>query len=197
VPYPAFAYAAMLLWTFTSSAILSSSYSLVTNSQIITRVYFSRLILPTAAIAVRLIDFMIASLSLFVIMIYYRIQFGWGLVLVPVFMLEMAILALAVGVFAAALYVRYRDVGTLLPILLQAWMFVSPTVYSASIVPPRVRFIYALNPLVGIMGGFRSAWFNLPFEWSSIIASGMISLMLLVVSLQFFHALDYRVADEV
>ena len=197
IPYPVFAYAAMLLWTFTSSAILSGSYSLVINSQIITRIYFSRLALPIAAVGVRLVDFMVASVFLIVFMIYYRVQPGWAIVMLPLFVVEIATLALALGVMTAALYVRYRDVGTLLPILLQAWMFVSPTVYSVSIVPPRLRLLYSANPLVGIMGGFRSALFNLPFDWTSIIISAMVTLILLSFSLQLFHTLDSSFADEV
>jgi len=197
IPYPVFAYAAMLLSTFISSAILSSSYSLVTNSHIITRIYFSRLALPAAAVGVRLVDFMIASLFLFVFMIYYRVQVGWAIVALPLFVAEIAVLALSIGVLTAALYVRYRDVGTLLPILLQVWMFVSPTVYSASVVPPRFRLLYSMNPLVGIMGGFRSALFNLSFDWTSIIISAFVTLVLLAFSLQVFHTLDSSFADEV
>jgi lipopolysaccharide transport system permease protein len=197
VPYPVFAYAALLLWTFTSNAILSSSYSLVTNAQIITRVYFPRLVLPTSAVGVRLVDLIIASLFLLVLMVYYHVPLGWNLVMLPVFVAEIAALALAVGVLGAALNVRYRDVGTVLPIFLQVWMFVSPTVYSPSIVPQRLRLIYSLNPLVGIFGGFRSSLFNLPFDWRSIIISALVAFPLLIFSLQIFRSLECTFADEV
>ena len=197
IPYPVFAYASMLLWTFTSSAILSSSYSLVTNSQIITRIYFSRLAFPAAAVGVRLVDFMIASVFLLVFMIYYRVQVGWTVVMLPLFVVELTVLAVSLGVLTAALHVRYRDVGTLLPVLLQVWMFVSPTVYSVSIVPARLRLIYSLNPLVGIMGGFRSALFNLSFDWISIFISALVTLVLLAFSLQIFHTMESSLADEV
>jgi homopolymeric O-antigen transport system permease protein len=197
IPYPIFAYSAMLVWTFTSTAILSSSYSLVTNSQIITRIYFPRLALPVSATGVRLVDFLIASLVLIVFMVYYGVPIGWKMLLLPALIVEMAALALAVGVLTAGLYVRYRDIGTLLPIVLQAWMFVSPTVYSAAMVPAKFRTVYSLNPLVGIMNGFRAAIFNLPFDWTSIAISAIVVAVLLVVSLQVFQMLDSSFADEV
>jgi lipopolysaccharide transport system permease protein len=197
VPYPIFAYSAMLLWTFTSTAVLSSSYSLVTNSQTITRIYFPRLVLPISSIGVRLFDFLIASLVLIVFMIYYGMHIGWGAMMLPVLIVQMAALATAVGVLAAALYVRYRDIGTLLPIALQAWMFISPTVYSFSVVPQRFRIVYSLNPLVGIMTGFRAALFNLPFDWTSIGISAIVTLLLLAGALQIFEMMDSSFADEV
>jgi lipopolysaccharide transport system permease protein len=197
VPYPIFTYSAMLVWTFTSTAILSSSYSLVTNSQIITRIYFPRLILPVSATGVRLVDFLIASLVLIVFMVYYGVPIGWRVLLLPPLIVEMTALALAVGVLMAALYVRHRDIGTLLPIVLQVWMFVSPTVYSAGVVPAKFRAVYSLNPLVGIMTGFRAAIFNLPFDWTSIIVSAIVVVVLLAVSLQVFQMLDSSFADEV
>ncbi|HYX30918.1 MAG TPA: ABC transporter permease [Pyrinomonadaceae bacterium] len=197
IPYPIFAFSAMLLWTFTSTAILSSSYSLVTNSQIITRIYFPRVILPISAIGVRLVDFTIASVVLFGFMIYYRVGVGPQILILPLLILEMTALALAVGVLTAALYVRYRDVGTLLPIALQVWMFVSPTVYATSVVPSKFRFIYSLNPLVGIMNGFRAALFNLPLDWTSVAISTVVILFLTIASLQIFQMLDSSFADEV
>ena len=197
VPYPIFAYSAMLLWTFTSTAVLSSSYSLVTNSQTITRIYFPRLVLPISSIGVRLFDFLIASLVLIAFMIYYGMRIGWGAMMLPLLIVQMAALATAVGVLAAALYVRYRDIGTLLPIALQAWMFISPTVYSVSVVPQRFRIVYSLNPLAGIMTGFRAALFNLPFDWTSISVSAIGTLLLLAVSLQIFQMMDSSFADEV
>jgi lipopolysaccharide transport system permease protein len=197
VPYPIFAYTALLLWTFTSNAVLSSSYSLVTNAQIITRVYFSRLLIPAATVGVRLVDLLIASLVLVALMVYYQVPISWSILMLPLFVIQIAVLALAVGVGCAALNVRYRDVGTVLPILLQVWMFVSPIVYSSSIVPERLRLLYSLNPLVGIIGGFRASLFSLPFHWSSILISTLVTLLLLIFSIHVFRRMETNFADEV
>lgn len=197
VPYPIFAYAALLVWTFVSNAVLSSSYSIVTNAQIITRVYFSRLLIPAATVGVRLVDLIIASLVLVALMVYYHVPLSLNVLLLPLFVIQAGALALAVGIWGAALNVRYRDVGTVLPILLQVWMFVSPIVYSSSIVPERSRLLYSLNPLVGIIGGFRAALFNLPFDWSSIIISALITLPLLIFSIHIFRRMETSFADEV
>jgi len=197
VPYPIFAYAALLIWTFISNAVLSSSYSIVTNAQIITRVYFSRLLIPAATVGVRLVDLIIASVVLVALMIYYQVHISLSILMLPLFVIHVAALAMAVGIWGAALNVRYRDVGTMLPILLQVWMFMSPIVYSSSIVPAGSRWLYSLNPLVGIIGGFRSSLFNLPFDWSSIIISVLVTLPLLVCSIYVFRRMETSFADVV
>jgi len=197
VPYPIFAYAALLIWTFISNAVLSSSYSIVTNAQIITRVYFSRLLIPAATVGVRLVDLIIASVVLVALMIYYQVHISLSILMLPLFVIHVAALAMAVGIWGAALNVRYRDVGTMLPILLQVWMFMSPIVYSSSIVPAGSRWLYSLNPLVGIIGGFRSSLFNLPFDWSSIIVSALVTLPLLICSIYVFRRMETSFADVV
>jgi len=197
VPYPIFAYASLLLWTFVSNAILSSSYSLVTNAHIITRVYFSRLLIPAASIGVRLLDFLIAFGVLAALMVYYRVPITRTVLMFPLFVVLVTALTLAVGLLAASLNVRYRDVGTVLPILLQAWMFVSPVVYSSRIVPARLRFVYSLNPLVGIIDGSRASLFDLPFDWPSIIMSAAVIVPLLVVAIHVFRRMESSFADDV
>ena len=197
LPYPIFAYTALLVWTFISNAVLSSSYSIVTNAQIITRVYFSRLLIPAATVGVRLVDLIIASLVLVALMIYYHVPLSWNILLLPLFVIQAGALALALGIWGATLNVRYRDVGTVLPILLQVWMFISPIVYSSSIVPAKSRLLYSMNPLAGIIGGFRASLFNLPFDWSSIIISALITLPLLAFSIHVFRRMEASFADEV
>lgn len=197
VPYPLFAYTALLVWTFVSNAVLSSSYSIVTNAQIITRVYFSRLLIPAATVGVRLVDLIVASVALGALMIYYHVHISWSILMLPLFVIQVGALAMAVGIWGAALNVRYRDVGTMLPILLQVWMFMSPIVYSSSIVPEGSRWLYSLNPLVGIIGGFRASLFNLPFDWSSIIISALVTFPLLGYSIHVFRRMENSFADEV
>jgi len=197
VPYPIFAYTALLLCAFVSNAVLSSSYSLVTNAHLITRVYFSRLLIPAATVGVRLVDLVVASLVLVALIVYYDVHLGWRILLFPFFVIEIAALTLALGLLGASLNVRYRDVGTVLPILLQVWMFVSPIVYASTIVPPRLRFVYAINPLAGIIEGARSSLFNLPFRWPSIITSVVITLSMLIFSIHVFLRMENGFADEV
>jgi lipopolysaccharide transport system permease protein len=197
IPYPLFAYAGLLLWTFVSNAVLSSCYSLVTNAQIITRIYFSRMLIPTATVGVRLVDLVIAAAVLAGMMLYYRVPLTAGLLLLPLFVIQIAVLALAVGILGAALNVRYRDVGTLAPILLQVWMFISPLVYSSSIVPARLHLLYSINPLVGIIDGFRAALFNLPMPWTSIAVSALVTFPLLIFSIHVFRKLESTFADDI
>jgi len=197
VPYPIFAYTALLLWTFVSNAVLSSAYSLVTNAQIITRVYFSRVMIPAAAVGVRLVDLLIASLVLIGLMIYFRVPLNWNLLMFPVFVAELTALALAVGLTCAALNVRYRDIGTMLPILLQVWMFASPIVYSSSLIPERLRVAYSLNPLTGIIEGARASLFNLPFAWTTIAVSALVTFTLLLLSIHLFRKMESSFADDV
>jgi lipopolysaccharide transport system permease protein len=197
VPYPIFAYASLLLWTFVSNAILSSCYSLVTSAHIITRVYFSRMLIPAATIGVRLLDFLIASAALIALMIYYQVPFSRTMLMFPLFVCLITALTLAIGLLCASLNVRYRDVGTVLPVLLQTWMFLSPIVYSSTIIPARLRFLYSLNPLVGIVDGFRASLFNLPFDWRGIITSAALTIPLLVVSIHVFRKMENTFADHV
>jgi lipopolysaccharide transport system permease protein len=130
-------------------------------------------------------------------MIYYQVHISWSILMLPLFVIQVGALAMAVGIWGAALNVRYRDVGTVLPILLQVWMFVSPIVYSSSIVPEQSRLLYSLNPLVGIIGGFRASLFNLPFDWSSIIVSALVTLPLLGFAIHVFRRMETSFADEV
>ena len=197
VPYPLFAYSGLLLWTFVSNAVLSSCYSLVTNAHIITRIYFSRLLIPTSTVGVRVVDLTIAAAILLGLMLYYRVPLSLGLLLLPWFVIQIAILALAVGCLGAALNVRYRDVGTLAPILLQVWMFVSPIVYSSTIVPARLQLLYSVNPLVGIIDGFRAALFNLPLPWTSMGVSALVTFPLLIFAVHVFRKLESTFADDI
>jgi len=197
VPYPIFTYAALVIWTFVSNAVLSSTYSLVTDTQIITRVYLCRLFVPAAAIGVRVVDLLVASALLIGPLIYYRVRIGPQILLLPLFVLHVTILVLAVGITGACLNVRFRDVGTVLPIFLQVWMFVSPVVYSSSILPERYRALYGLNPLVAVLNGFRAALFNQPISWAQVGVSAAVTLLLLVISIHLFRKIESSFADEV
>lgn len=196
VPYPLFAYAGLLPWTFFSNSVSAGSASLLGNSYIITKVYFPRLLIPAAIVGVRLIDFLIACVVLLVMMPFYGVGISRSMVFLPLMILAPTLLAVAVGAWFSVLNVKYRDVGTLLPVLIQIWMFVSPIIYPLNIIPPRWRFVYSLNPVVGIVEGFRSCFFGLPFNWSAIIVSSIITIALFGYVLLVFYRSQETLIDR-
>jgi lipopolysaccharide transport system permease protein len=197
VPYSVFAYAGLLPWAFFANAVLSSSHSLVGGAPLITKVYFPRLFLPLASVVIRFADFCIAALILFVMLLYYGFAPSWRLLLFLPLLLELTLLALSCGLWAAALNVKYRDVGTLLPVILQLWMFTSPIIYSSNIVPENWRLLYRFNPLVGILEGMRASLFNLRIDWGSIGVSTIVTVLLLVYSIYSFQKAEESFADIV
>jgi len=197
VPYPLFLYAGLLPWTFFSNSVSTGSYSVLANSHMITKVYMPRLILPAAAVGVRLADFVVASLVLIVLMRYYGVPFGPRMLLLPVLVLEITLLALALGALLSALNVKYRDTGTALPVLLQAWMFASPIVYPRTYVPSKWEWAYQLNPLTGIIESFRSAFLGLPINRQGLVLSGLVTITTLVIALFVFRHLEDEFADIV
>ncbi|HEY6121107.1 MAG TPA: ABC transporter permease [Pyrinomonadaceae bacterium] len=197
IPYPLFLYAGLLPWIFFSNAVSSGSYSLVGSSQMITKVYFPRLIIPAAAVGVRLSDLFVASVVLIILMRYYGIAFSWSLLLLPLLMIHLTLLALALSAWLSAINVRYRDTATALPVLLQLWMFASPIVYPVTVVPERWKFLYKLNPLMGIVEGFRSSLLGLPFDLVSLVASVIITMAILVSSSFAFRRMEDDFADIV
>jgi len=197
VPYPLFLYASLVAWTFFSNAIASSSHSLLANATMITKVYFPRVIVPAAAVAVRLFDFLIASLILLILVAYYGIHPTWGLLMMPLLVGHLTLLATSVGLWLSGLNVRYRDIGTGIPLLLQLWMFASPIIYPASLVPPRWRAIYNLNPLTGIIENLRASLFGLPFSYGSLASSAVVTTAFLVYSAYVFHRMEDEFADVI
>jgi lipopolysaccharide transport system permease protein len=197
VPYPLFAYAGLLPWTFFSNAISSSGNSLIGNANLITKVYFPRMIIPGAAVAAGLVDFAIGFVILILLMFYYGVAVTWSLLMFPVVVLLTGLLAVGVGMWLAALNVKYRDVRFALPFLIQLWMFVSPVIYPASFLPARVRWVLSMNPLTGIIEGYRSSLFNLPFNWIALAVSTSITLALLVYSAFAFRRMEKSFADIV
>lgn len=195
IPYPIFAYAGLLPWTFFSNAITNSGNSLVGSAHLITKVFFPRMIIPAASVAAGLVDLGIAFLLLVVLMIYYRTPVTWNLVMFPVVLMLTTLLAVAVGMWLSALNVKYRDVRFALPFLVQLWMFLSPVIYPASFVPEKVRWLLFLNPLTGIIEGFRSSLLGRPFNWSALAISAAISIVLLIYSSYTFQRMERSFAD--
>ncbi|HLL73875.1 MAG TPA: ABC transporter permease [Pyrinomonadaceae bacterium] len=197
MPYPLFAYAGLLLWTFFSNAVIYGTNSLIQNSNLVTKVYFPRMFIPAAAVAAGLVDLAVASVVLFALALYYEVALGWSLLLLPIFVALTVLLATAVGLLASASTVRYRDLKHALPFLIQLWLFASPVIYSSSAIPARWRWVYFANPLAGIIDGFRAALMGHAFDWPAVGAAAAITLVLLSVSLYLFRRIEETFADVI
>ena len=196
-PYLLFVYSGLLMWIFFSFAITASGNSVVSNAHLLTKVYFPRSLLPVAAVAGRLLDFAIGFVILILLMFYYGVRPTSTVLLLPVLIALMTLLTLAVGMIASALNVKYRDVGVLIPVLLHLWMYASPVVYPASLVPGRWRQLYELNPMAGLLGGFRTAVLGGPINWTSLAVSAAVIIGLLIIASIQFRRMEHEFADIV
>jgi lipopolysaccharide transport system permease protein len=198
IPYPIFAYAGLLPWTFFSNAVTGSGNSLVGSSNLITKVYFPRMIIPGAAVTAGLVDFAIAFVILIALMVYYGVSLTVNLFALPLLVVLTALLALGVGMWLSALNVKYRDIRYALPFLIQLWMFASPIIYPASMMPQKWRWVLWLNPLSAIIEGYRAALLGrTTFPWSALALSGLITLAVLVYSAYSFRRMERTFADIV
>ncbi|HJU10089.1 MAG TPA: ABC transporter permease, partial [Candidatus Binataceae bacterium] len=194
-PYAIFSYAGLLPWNFFNTAVVNSSNSLITSTNLITKVYFPRLLVPTAAVTAALLDLTIASLMLFVIMPLYGAQFHLTLLLFIPLMALTALVAAAIGIWTSALNVKYRDIRYALPFVMQIWMFLTPVIYPVSFLPHNWQWLLRLNPLSGIIEGFRDAIFGRPLNWAGLGISTAITLVLLVIATVIFHRMEKEFAD--
>lgn len=198
VPYPIFAFAGLLPWTFFATAVTASSNSLVSNAHLISKVYFPRVIIPAASIGAGLLDFGLSFTVFIGMMVYYRVSLtGKALLLLPLVAL-VVLLALGVGLMLSALNVKYRDIRHALPFIVQLWMFASPVIYPLGMVPARWRSLLALNPMAGVIEGFRAALLGSgEMPWNTLAISTAVALLLLICSLFAFRRLERSFADEV
>ena len=197
IPYPIFVYAGLLPWTFFSNAVTTSGNSLVGSANLITKVYFPRMIIPGAAVAAGLVDFFIAFVLLIGLMLYYKVALTWNLLVFLPLVLLTTLLAIAVGMWLSALNVKYRDIRFALPFIIQLWMFVSPVFYPSNILPEKWRLVFTLNPLTGIIDGFRSSLFGRPTNWTALGVSALIAILLLVYASYSFRRMEKTFADIV
>jgi len=197
IPYPLFTYSGLLLWTFFSTAVTSSGNSLIGNPNLITKVYFPRMIVPCAALGAALVDLAVTFIPLIALMVYYHITVAWNLLLTPLLVFVIILLALGVGMWMAALNVRYRDVRYALPFLIQMWMFITPIIYPASLIPAEWQWLLALNPLAGLMEGCRAALFDREWDWTALAISSGITFVLLVSGAYAFRRMEKSFADLV
>ena len=168
------------------------------SSNLITKVYFPRMIIPGAAAGAGLVDFAIAFVILILLMVYYGVTLTWGLIMVPLLLALTTILALGVGMWASALNVKYRDIRYALPFIIQLWLFASPVIYPSSVMPQKWRWVLWLNPLTGIIEGFRSALFGVnKFNWIALGLSTAITFGVLIYSAYTFRRMERVFADIV
>ena len=198
LPYPIFAYTGLLPWTYFASALNRSSSSVVAEAHLISKVYFPRAVLPLAGTVSGIIDFAVAFVLLLGMMIWYGIMPAWGLLALPLFLLLALATALAVGLWCSALNVRYRDVGYTIPFLTQCWMYASPVAYPVSLVPENWRFVYSLNPMAGVVEGFRWALLGKQGpDFVMMAVSTVVVALLLVGGLVFFKHMERTFVDVV
>jgi lipopolysaccharide transport system permease protein len=198
LPYSIFAYTALLPWTLFANSLSRCTVSVVGSANLITKVYFPRLIVPLSATVSGIIDFVIAFVLLLGMMAWFDIAPTWRAITLPIFLLLSQGTALAVGLWLSALNVRYRDVGHVIPLLIQIWMYASPVAYPVSMVPANLRLIYSLNPMAGVIEGFRWALLGKESPDFGVIAvSALLVIVLLFGGLVFFKRMERMFADIV
>jgi lipopolysaccharide transport system permease protein len=194
-PYPLFAFAGLLPWTFFANAVTNSASSVVTSANLITKVYFPRMIIPGAATLAALMDFVIGVGVLVLLMIWYGVSPHATLAVIPLLVALTTILALGVGMFLAALTVQFRDVRYALPFLIQFWMFATPIIFPSRIVPDGWRWALTLNPMAGIIENFRAALFGRAIAWSSLAVSAAMAVAILAYAAYSFRRFERKFAD--
>ena len=198
VPYPIFSYAALLPWGVFSKALNDAGRSLVANRSMITKIYFPRMVIPLSSVLSGLLDFSIAFVVLLGLMWYFRIAPTSNIWTLPFFLVLALMTALGVGLWLSALNVLYRDIGYIIPFLTQFWFYITPIVYPSSEVPEQLRYIYALNPMVGVVEGFRWALLNTSTPPGPMVAvSTVISVVILISGMFYFRRMERTFADMV
>ena len=204
LPYPIFSYAGLLVWTFFAQGLTQSSASVVGSANLITKVYFPRLVIPLAAVVAGLLDLAVASPLLLVMMAYYKVWPGVAVVALPLVLLLALLTAVGVGLWLAALNVEYRDVRFVVPFLVQLWLFVTPVIYPASVVAPHLErlgvpgWVLGLNPMAGVVEGFRWAMLGHGAAPVHLIAaSAAVALVLCVTGALYFRSVEREFADVV
>ncbi|MCE7904636.1 MAG: ABC transporter permease [Anaerolineae bacterium CFX3] len=199
IPYPVFSFTALLPWGLFVTALNQGSRSLVAHNNMVTKIYFPRLILPMSAVFAGLVDFAIAFVILVALMVYYHVTPAWNLVwTLPLFLLLALVAALGVALWLSAINVKYRDVNQALPFLTQFWLFATPVAYSSSVISPKWQIVYSLNPMAGVVNGFRWALLgsgNGPD--AALWVSAAISILVLVTGLFYFRSTEKTFADTI
>lgn len=198
-PYPILVYAAMLPWQFFANSLSECSNSLIANANMLTKIYFPRLIVPTSAVIVSLVDFLISFVILAVLMVWYRFLPDWRIVTLPFFLLLALLAALGFGLWLAALNVKYRDFRYVVPFIVQFGLYISPVGFSSSVVPEKWRLLYSLNPMVGVIDGFRWAILGkgVQLYMPGLLLSVALTLLVFIFGLRYFRKTERSFADVI
>ncbi len=194
-PYPVFVYAALLPWTFFATAISTSGQSLVGSTNLVSKVYFPRLIIPLSSIGAGLIDLAISTGILLLMMLWYGVGWSVNLLAAPVLLMAVIFIALGVGTLLSALTVAYRDFTHLTPFIVQIWMYITPVIFPVSLVPERWQWLLYLNPMTGLIEGFRSAFLGKAFDMQGLGISFLMAVVIFVVGITYFEKVERRFAD--
>jgi lipopolysaccharide transport system permease protein len=194
-PYPVFVYAALLPWTFFSTAIGTSGQSLVGSANLVSKVYFPRLIIPLSSVGAGLVDLAISTGVLLLMMLYFGVGWTWHLLAAPLLLIGVVFTALGVGTLLSALTVAYRDFTHLTPFLVQIWMYITPVIYPVSLVPERWQWLLYLNPMTGLVEAFRSAFLGKPFDVQGIAVSFGVAIVAFLIGVAYFEKVERRFAD--
>jgi len=204
LPYPLFSFTALLPWTLFANALNNASRSLVSHQNMVTKIYFPRLVLPLASVVAGVVDFLIAFLVLIGMMLYYdatgatQLSLNWAMLTLPLFLLLALVTALGVALWLSALYVKYRDVNYIIPFLAEVWKYISPVVYSTTLIPEKWQIIYAINPMAGVVNGFR--WALLGTQTAPdirLLISVGVALVVLISGLFYFRNMEKTFADTI
>lgn len=196
-PYPVLVLAAMLPWQFFTSSFSGASNSLISNSNLLTKIYFPRMIMPMSAVIVAFVDFLLAFVILVGMMFYYRCTSSWAILTLPVFIFLAFLTAMGAGLFIASLNVKYRDFQQIASFALQFGFYISPVGFSSQIVPVKWRLLYSLNPMVGVIDGFRWAILGQPLKGMEFLLSITVSLGLMVLGFWYFRKTERTFADDI
>jgi lipopolysaccharide transport system permease protein len=198
-PYPILVFAAMLPWQFFANSLSESSNSLITNANLISKVYFPRLIVPTSAVVVSFVDFMISGIILLGLMAWYNFVPSWRILTLPLFILIAFAAALGAGLWLASLNVQYRDFRFIVPFIVQFGLYISPVGFSSNVVPQKWRLLYSVNPMVGVIDGFRWAILGggAQLYWPGFILSVGLVTLLLVSGVWYFRKMERTFADVI
>jgi lipopolysaccharide transport system permease protein len=197
VPYPVFSYLGLLPWTYFANAVTRSGTSLVSNANLLSKVYFPRLLIPLSGTLSALVDFAVAFVILIVLMLIYSVPITASLLLVIPLTILTSVAATGVGMWLSALNVQYRDVQHAVPFLIQLWMFATPVVYPASVVPEKWRLLFALNPMAGVIEAYRAAALGRPVDWRTLGVSCAVVLVITAIGAWQFRRMERRFADIV
>lgn len=198
IPYPLFAYAALVPWTYFAKSLDRSGFSVVAESNLVTKIYFPRLIIPLSATLGGLLDFMIAFLLLLAMMIWFGVLPTWKLVVVPLYLLLTIMASLAVSLWFSALFVKYRDISAVIPLMIQVWMFASPVVYPVSMIPQEWQKLYSINPMVGVIHGFRWALLGTPAQDPAMLVLNVLTIaVFLLFGMAYFNRMANTFADVI